>query len=122
VDYFPDIPIRDQSNMGIAFGHFAGQQAIESSVVNAPGVKRYWQGAKTGPSRCRGLTLIEVMITVVIVALIASIALPSYQQYIVSSRARTAAADLMALATAFENRCQRQLSYAAGGTTTASTA
>ncbi|MFA5549054.1 MAG: hypothetical protein WDA10_10975 [Porticoccaceae bacterium] len=29
VDYFPDIPIRDQSNMGIAFGHFAGEQAIE---------------------------------------------------------------------------------------------
>lgn len=29
VDYFPDIAIRDQSNMGIAFGHFAGEQIIE---------------------------------------------------------------------------------------------
>lgn len=90
--------------------------------MNTRGVDQYWQGATTGPSRHRGLTLIEVMITVLIVGIIASIALPSYQQYIQSSRARSAAADLMALATAFENRFQRQLSYAAAGTTTANTA
>jgi len=77
--------------------------------------------AETG-SRCRGFTLIEVMIAIVIVAILAAIALPSYQQYIERSRARTAAADLMALAAAFENRFQRQLSYAASATSTETTA
>jgi len=76
---------------------------------------------RTG-SKCRGFTLLEMMIAVLIIAIVAAIALPSYQQYIERSRARTAAADLMALATAFENRFQRQLSYAASATSTASTA
>jgi len=45
-----------------------------------------------------GFTLIEVMITVVIVAILASIALPSYQQYIVRSKRSAAQAQMMDIA------------------------
>ena len=46
----------------------------------------------------RGFTLIEVMITVAIVAILASIALPSYQQYIVRSKRSAAQAQMMDIA------------------------
>lgn len=46
----------------------------------------------------RGFTLIEVMITVVIVAILASIALPSYRQYIVRSKRSAAQAQMMDIA------------------------
>ncbi|WP_062472129.1 type IV pilin protein [Variovorax boronicumulans] len=45
-----------------------------------------------------GFTLIEVMITVVIVAILASIALPSYRQYIVRSKRSAAQAQMMDIA------------------------
>lgn len=56
-------------------------------------------------------TLVEVMITVAIVAILAAIALPSYNSYIVKSEIRSAQADLLALGLNFENRYQRTLSY-----------
>ncbi|MFA5631838.1 MAG: type IV pilin protein [Porticoccaceae bacterium] len=58
-----------------------------------------------------GFTLIEMMITVVVVAILAAIALPSYTSYIKRSNARAAGADLMALSTALENVFQRTLNY-----------
>lgn len=63
----------------------------------------------------------EMMITIVIISILAAIALPSYQGYITRSRARTATADLMALATDLENTFQRTLSYPVLNTTTTAT-
>jgi type IV pilus assembly protein PilE len=65
----------------------------------------------------KGFTLIELMIVVVVVAILASIALPSYRDYITKSRARAAGADLMAASTALENIYQRTLSYPTVATT-----
>ncbi|TBW58460.1 prepilin-type N-terminal cleavage/methylation domain-containing protein [Marinobacter halodurans] len=59
----------------------------------------------------RGFTLIELMIVVVIVAILASIAIPSYQNYVKSSHAKAAAGDLVALGLVMENIYQRQLRY-----------
>ncbi|MDQ9092139.1 type IV pilin protein [Pseudoalteromonas haloplanktis] len=63
-----------------------------------------------------GFTLIELMIVLAITAILATIALPAYQNYIERSRAQVAGADLVALSVALENRFQRQLSYT-GATT-----
>lgn len=59
----------------------------------------------------QGFTLIEVMIVVAIIAILAAIALPSYERYIRQSKAKSAAADLVALSLALENRFQKQLAY-----------
>ncbi|QOF77143.1 type IV pilin protein [Variovorax sp. 38R] len=45
-----------------------------------------------------GFTLIEVMITVAIVAILASIALPSYQQYVIRAKRSAAQAQMMDIA------------------------
>lgn len=47
----------------------------------------------------KGITLIELMIVVVIVAILASIAVPSYSAYIVRSNRRAAQATMMEIAT-----------------------
>jgi type IV pilus assembly protein PilE len=59
----------------------------------------------------RAFTLIEMMIVAAIVAILASIALPSYNSYIIKSEIRTAQSDLLALSLNFENKYQRTLSY-----------
>lgn len=66
----------------------------------------------------RGFTLIEIMVVLVVVAILAAIALPSYQSYVNKSRAKGAAADLMALSLALENRFQKSLGYTAYTTQT----
>jgi type IV pilus assembly protein PilE len=61
--------------------------------------------------RAQGFTLIEMMIVAAVVAILAAIALPSYNSYIIKSEIRTAQSDLLALSLNFENRYQRTLSY-----------
>lgn len=55
------------------------------------------------PKKSQGFTLIELMIVVAIVAITASIALPSYQSHIQKTRRGVAKADLMEL-TSFMQR------------------
>ena len=51
----------------------------------------------------KGITLVELMIVVVVIAILASIALPGYQQYVMRSKRVTAEGDLYA----FKNSMQR---------------
>lgn len=66
------------------------------------------------PTRERGFTLIEVMITVAIVAILSAIALPAYTAYVQRSRVPPALDALSALATRMEQRFQDSGSYANG--------
>lgn len=59
----------------------------------------------------RAFTLIEMMIVAAVIAILAAIALPSYNSYIIKSEIRTGQADLLALSLNFENQYQRTLSY-----------
>lgn len=60
----------------------------------------------------RGFTLIEVMITVAIVAILSAIAVPAYTAYIQRARVPPALDALNALATRLEQRFQDTGSYA----------
>lgn len=62
----------------------------------------------------RGFTLIEVMITVAIVAILAAIALPSYTAYMQRSRVPPALDALSSVATRLEQRYQDTGNYANG--------
>lgn len=66
------------------------------------------------PRRARGFTLIEVMITVAIVAILSAIALPAYTSYMQRSRVPAALDALGSLATRMEQRYQDSGSYANG--------
>jgi type IV pilus assembly protein PilE len=62
-------------------------------------------------NRNSGFTLIELMITIAIVAILAAIALPSYSDYVEKSKLRTAQSDVVALAAVMSNIRQRTLAY-----------
>jgi type IV pilus assembly protein PilE len=59
-----------------------------------------------------GFTLIELMITVAIVAILAAIALPSYRQYIVRSKRSAAQAQMMDIANRQQQFLLANRSYA----------
>lgn len=58
-----------------------------------------------------GFTLIELMVTVVIVAILASIALPSYQEYVRRQRLATAKQEMMVIAGELERFKSKNFSY-----------
>lgn len=64
------------------------------------------------PGRARGFTLIELMITVVIVALLATIAVPSYQRYAIRAKRAEGKAALMDLAARQERFYANQMQFA----------
>ena len=66
-------------------------------------------------SKNRGFTLIEVMITVAIIGILASVALPSYRSYVQRSRVPVVLDGLSAFYTRMEQRYQDTGNY---GTTT----
>lgn len=62
--------------------------------------------------RIRGFSLIEIMVVVAIVAILASIALPAYQQYVVKARRSSAQACLTEAAQWVERDYATSLTYA----------
>lgn len=66
---------------------------------------------KESTIRPSGFTLVELMITVAIIAILAAIALPSYQNYVKRANIKAAQTDLVSLSLVFENHYQRNLSY-----------
>jgi type IV pilus assembly protein PilE len=62
-------------------------------------------------NKTRGFTLIELMVTVVIVAILASIALPNYRSQIIKTRRATAEACLVELSQYMERTYNASLRY-----------
>lgn len=67
-----------------------------------------------------GFTLIELMITVAVIAILASIAYPSYQQYIVRSKRSAAQAQMMDIANRQQQFLLANRNYATKDALTAS--
>lgn len=63
----------------------------------------------------RGFTLIELMITVAIVAILASIALPSYREYILRGQVVDATTGLAVMQASMERHFQDNRTYATSG-------
>jgi type IV pilus assembly protein PilE len=70
---------------------------------------------KTSRRHARGFTLIEVMITVVIVAILAAVALPSYRDYLTRGKVTEATANLSDLRVRLEQFYQDNRMYGTGG-------
>lgn len=68
----------------------------------------------------RGFTLIELMITVAIVAILASVAYPSYQQYVIRGKRAAAQAEMMDIANRQQQFLLANRSYASKATLEAS--
>lgn len=68
-------------------------------------------------SKNRGFTLIELMVTVAIAGVLASVALPSYNSYVKRSRVPAALEGLSGYHTRMEQRYQDTGNYGTAGTT-----
>ncbi|MEG2273513.1 MAG: prepilin-type N-terminal cleavage/methylation domain-containing protein [Acinetobacter sp.] len=60
----------------------------------------------------KGFTLLELMVTLVIVAIFAAIAIPSYQYFIVKVRKSQAQTEMLKISERLENYRSKQLTYA----------
>lgn len=67
-----------------------------------------------------GFTLIEMIFTIMIVAVLASIALPIYQNHTLRAKVKEAQSNLIALSLSAESAYQRTLSYPVASLTTTS--
>lgn len=72
-----------------------------SSAITPPGQ----------PSAVRGFTLIELMITVAVVAILAAVALPSYRNYVIRGHLATLTNDLQATRAKMEQFYQDNRTY-----------
>jgi type IV pilus assembly protein PilE len=75
---------------------------------------------KNSLSQHRGFTLIEVMITVVIVAILAAVALPSYTRYVMRAKRSAAQAEMMDIANRQQQFLMANRNYADKDTLAAS--
>src|SRR3954447_13021221 len=76
------------------------------------------RGTARQKTRTTGFTLIEVMISIVVVAILTSIALPSYSSYLVRVNRSAAAQFMMDLANREEQYMMDQRSYTVTSCTT----
>lgn len=72
---------------------------------------------QTQSKKHSGFTLLELMVTVAIIAILAAIALPAYSNYIKRSEAKSAGANLVALSVVIEGKYLKTLSYTDATTT-----
>lgn len=61
--------------------------------------------------RAAGFSLLELVVTVMIISILAAVAVPSYSTYVSKSRAKGAASDIVSLSLVYENDFQKSLVY-----------